>query len=140
MNFIVGILVVLLCTLIQALMISALVKALHWLPEDEKLRNTFTFSTLILCASAVALFIGMFFQVTIWAIVFYGSGEIEEFRQALYFSTVNFTTLGYGDIVLSADRAILGAMEAANGILMLGLSTSFLFSVLSFLLPKREKD
>ena len=43
---------------------------------------------------------------------------------------VNFTSLGYGDITLSADRAILGPMEAANGILMLGLSTSALFSIL----------
>jgi voltage-gated potassium channel Kch len=74
----------------------------------------------------------MFLQVSIWAAVFVATGEVEDASRAIYFSLVNFTTLGYGDITLSEERAILGAMEASSGILMLGLSTAFLFYVLSF--------
>lgn len=52
-------------------------------------------------------------------------------------STVNFATLGYGDIVMSKDRRLLGGLEAVNGVLMLGLTASIMFSVLQLLL-KRE--
>ena len=37
---------------------------------------------------------------------------------------VNFATLGYGDIVMSERWRLLGPLEAANGILMFGVSTS----------------
>jgi hypothetical protein len=37
---------------------------------------------------------------------------------------VNFSTLGYGDIVMSKHWRMLGPIEAANGILMFGVSTS----------------
>ena len=43
---------------------------------------------------------------------------------ALYFSAVNFATLGYGDIVMSERWRLLGPLEAANGILMFGVSTA----------------
>jgi hypothetical protein len=41
----------------------------------------------------------------------------------VYYSGVTFATLGYGDIVLSERWRLLGALEAGNGVLMLGIST-----------------
>jgi hypothetical protein len=38
-------------------------------------------------------------DVTLWAIFCYVSGALSSFEEALYFSTVTFTTVGYGDIV-----------------------------------------
>ena len=64
-------------------------------------------------------------------------GEFKEFATAFYHSVVNFTTLGYGDLVMSEKRRILGALEAANGVLMFGLTTSILFVILNELV-KRE--
>lgn len=72
----------------------------------------------------------MMVQVCIWAAVFLATGEIKPHRTSTYFSMVDFTSLGYGDITISAERGILGPMEDANGVLMLGLSTSALFAVL----------
>jgi hypothetical protein len=51
-------------------------------------------------------------------------GEFDAFATALYHSAVNFATLGYGDIVMSSRWRMLGPLEAANGILMFGVSTS----------------
>lgn len=48
----------------------------------------------------------------------------DEFTTALYYSAVNFATLGYGDIVMSAQWRLLGPIEAANGVLMFGVSTA----------------
>ena len=62
--------------------------------------------------------------------------EFQEFSIAFYHSVVNFSTLGYGDMVMSERYRLLGALEALNGVLMIGLSTGALFAVLSELMRK----
>jgi hypothetical protein len=69
--------------------------------------------------------------VEIWA---YGAaylalGALPDFETALYFSTTSFTTLGYGDVVLDRQWRLFGAIEGANGLILFGWSTAFLFSV-----------
>jgi hypothetical protein len=65
-------------------------------------------------------------QIAIWAALFMMLGEFKTFMPALYHSSVNFATLGYGDIVMSERWRLLGPIEAANGILMFGMSTSLM--------------
>jgi hypothetical protein len=48
----------------------------------------------------------------------------------VYFAFVNYTTLGYGDIVPVRDWQLLGPMTAMNGVLLFGWSTAVLFEVL----------
>lgn len=50
---------------------------------------------------------------------------------ALYFSTVTFTTVGFGDIVLAPSIRMLSAIEAANGFLLFGWTTAFIFELIS---------
>ena len=50
---------------------------------------------------------------------------------------MNFTTLGYGDIVMPDGWRLLGPLEAASGVLMFGLSASSMFTVTSRLLELR---
>ena len=71
--------------------------------------------------------------VEIWAygIAYLAAGALPDFETALYFSTTSFTTLGYGDVVLDRQWRLLGAIEGANGLLLFGWSTAFLFSVTS---------
>jgi voltage-gated potassium channel len=71
-------------------------------------------------------------QVAIWAIAYLmmlPAGELQTMEEALYFSFVTFTTLGYGDITLSEGWRILSGMEALNGILLVGWTTALLFAV-----------
>ena len=58
------------------------------------------------------------------AISYSSIGAFETFAKALYFSLVTYTTLGYGDLVLQDEHRLLGAIEAANGVIMLGWSTA----------------
>ena len=69
--------------------------------------------------------------VEIWsyAILYYGLGALQHFEEALYFSTTSFTTIGYGDVVLDRKWRLLSAIEGANGLILFGWSTAFLFSV-----------
>jgi hypothetical protein len=68
-------------------------------------------------------------EIWAYAFAFQAIGAIQGFEQALYFSTVNFTTLGYGDIVLSEQWRLFAAIEGANGLILIGWSTAFLLAV-----------
>jgi hypothetical protein len=80
------------------------------------------------------LFIGHMIQVAIWAALFMYIDEFSDFATAFYHSMVNFASLGYGDIVMSEEWRLLGAIEASNGVLMFGLSAGTLLSVMNYLL------
>lgn len=71
-------------------------------------------------------------QFATWALVFVFLGEFEDFATAFYHSTVNFTSLGYGDIVMSERWRLLGALEAANGVLMFGVTAGLVLSIMNF--------
>lgn len=82
----------------------------------------------------LALFAGHILQFALWAGLFIYLGEFNSFDSAFYHSVVNFTSLGYGDIVMSDKWRLLGGLEAANGILMFGLTAgSFLALMLRML-------
>jgi hypothetical protein len=69
-------------------------------------------------------------EIWAYAALYLGLGAIQGFEPALYFSTVCFTTLGLGDIVLSPAYRIISAIEAANGLILFGWSTAFLISLM----------
>jgi voltage-gated potassium channel Kch len=70
-------------------------------------------------------------QVVIWAGTFWGLGCFNNFYQALYFSLVTYSTVGYGDLVAPTGWKVFGGVEALMGMLMFGWSASFLFSTVS---------
>ena len=53
-------------------------------------------------------------EITIWAVLFYACGEFTGLAPAFYHSAVNYTSLGYGDVVMSVSRRLLGPLEAAT--------------------------
>jgi voltage-gated potassium channel Kch len=71
--------------------------------------------------------------VEIWAyaVVYLAVGALPDLEAALYFSITSFTTLGYGDVVLDRQWRVFGAIEGANGLILFGWSTAFLFSITS---------
>jgi hypothetical protein len=43
---------------------------------------------------------------------------------------VNFTSLGYGDVVMKQEWKLLGPLEAANGVLMMSMTAAALTAIL----------
>jgi hypothetical protein len=76
-------------------------------------------------------------QIALWAMAFLMVGEISTFEKAYYYSAQNYTSLGYGDIILSEHWRLLGPLEAVNGLLLFGLSTAVMFGVMSRLITNR---
>jgi hypothetical protein len=138
MNTLIGAATLLICMFVQCVVVMLVVHWLRSLQERGLAHLDFARSCGILFVALLMLVVGNIIQVMIWAFLFLALGEIADVRTAIYFSLVNFATLGYGDIVLGEGRRILGAMEALAGVLMLGLSTSLLFAVLSTLISKRH--
>ena len=68
--------------------------------------------------------------VWLWAFCFYGLGIFITLEASVYFALVSYTTLGYGDILLTPEWRILGGMAAANGLLNIGLLTAMLVEAL----------
>ncbi|PTQ74820.1 ion channel [Celeribacter persicus] len=68
--------------------------------------------------------------VWIWAIAFRSLGLFVHFEEALYFSLVAFTTLGFGDLLLPDAWRLLGGFAATNGLLNIGMMTALLMEVL----------
>src|SRR6516225_3384952 len=79
-------------------------------------------------------------EMALWAALFVVCGEFPGFRTAFYHSAVNFTTLGYGDIVMTPSWRLLGPLEAANGVLMFGVSKAMIFAVIQRLVQARFTD
>ena len=86
------------------------------------------------------LFLGHVLQFATWAALFMYLGEFSDFNTAFYHSTVNFTSLGYGDIVMDEKWRLLGGLEAANGVLMFGLSAGAILSMMSGMLRYGPSD
>lgn len=68
-------------------------------------------------------------EIWLWAGIYEGMGAFADFEHALYFSTSTYVTIGYGDVVLPPGMRILGAIEGASGIILIGWSTAFFFSI-----------
>lgn len=78
-------------------------------------------------------------QIWLWAFVYLaiGAEPLNDFSETLYFATVTYTTLGYGDVTLEPSFRMLSAVEGANGFLLFGWTTAFIFEVIGQLY-KRE--
>jgi len=65
-----------------------------------------------------------------WAAVYERIGAARSFGDALLFSLSAMTNGGASDVTLPYQWQMMGALEALNGIIVFGISTAFLFSVL----------
>ena len=85
-------------------------------------------------------FVAHLIEIALWAVLLVICGEFQEFGNAFYHSAVNYTTLGYGDLLLTPSWRLLGPLEAANGALMFGVSTAMVLAVIQRLLLARFED
>jgi voltage-gated potassium channel Kch len=69
-------------------------------------------------------------EAVVWALFFVLAGALPDLETAAYFSLTSYTTVGYGDVVLPEPWRLLGPLEAAVGILMLGWSTGILVAAI----------
>lgn len=67
-------------------------------------------------------------EIALWACAFAIAGLFGDFETAMYYSLMSYTTVGYGDVLPPRSYRLLGPIEAAVGVLMLGISTSIIIA------------
>ena len=119
----------------MAIQVTAVVVMLRYLmrivSEPSNANAGILFDCYVISIVLLVLFTGHLLQVGAWATLFQALNEFSDFQTAFYHSMVNFTSLGYGDIVMSERWRLLGALEASVGILMFGLSAGILVAVMN---------
>jgi voltage-gated potassium channel Kch len=76
-------------------------------------------------------------EISLWAGAYFWRGGISNFATAVYFSTASYTTVGYSDVRPLGSWPLVGAFESLTGVLLLGWSAAFFFSVVSRLFEIR---
>jgi len=132
---------VVICTIfVHAL---ALVATVNLFRHERKLGRVGTGALIDLTIVALVIsfaFVAHLIEIALWAVLFVLCGEFQEFGTAYYFSAVNYTTLGYGDLLLTPSWRLLGPLEATNGALMFGVSAAMVFAVIQRLVLARFED
>ena len=98
---------------------------------------TFWTDVAIVAGTMLIALIAHLIEITIWGLVFVLCGEFSQFGVAFYHSATNYTSLGYGDIIMSSSWRLLGPLETADGMLMFGVSTAMIIAVLQRLIVIR---
>lgn len=118
-----------LCVVIHSLSLVALGRRL--LRTHTSGGAKFSADLLRLIGVTAAIVLVHVFEIGCWASLYVWKGFLSDFPTAFYFSSVTYTTVGYGDVVLPAGARGFSGAEALTGILLTGLSTGFLFAVLN---------
>ena len=74
-------------------------------------------------------------EMALWAVAYGWLGAFDAWSVALFYSLDSFTTRGASGLVLPLRWQMLGAIEAANGVLLFGLTTAFTFTVMQVWWP-----
>jgi len=77
-------------------------------------------------------------EILLWA-AFYRWDCFSSWESAFYFSTTSYSTVGYGDLVLPREWRNLGPIESVTGVLMCGLSASFIFAIVTRLVDRETR-
>ncbi|HEY5711229.1 MAG TPA: ion channel [Allosphingosinicella sp.] len=125
-NLLAGFAVMLLCLSLQAVFVGKCLRSYAAFKDARPGIETGWEAYCLLALVMLVMQLGNLFQITIWALLFRLLGEFDNMKTAIYHSGVNFAGLGYGDIVMSEDRRMLGPLEAVHGVLMFGVSTAVL--------------
>ena len=88
-------------------------------------------TTWLLVRIAGGLVLMHLLDIALWGGLYAWGRAFPDLPSALYFSSVTYTTVGYGDLVLPATWRHVGGIEALTGILMCGWSTGLFLSVVT---------
>jgi hypothetical protein len=125
-NLLAGFVVVTLCVTVHAIGLQVLSHTLkrairHFEPHRHPVG---TIS--VMTATVLVLFALHTVEIWIWALGYLSVGALTSLYDALFFSTLSFSTLGAEEISLRPEWGLFGSIEGVNGFLLIGWSTAYL--------------
>jgi hypothetical protein len=74
-------------------------------------------------------------EATIWAAAYLWLGALDSPRDAMLYSVDSMTTRGASGLMLQRHWQMMGALEGADGMLLFGISTAYMFAVMQTYWP-----
>jgi hypothetical protein len=116
--------------IIHALFMVAGVKAARWRRSRFGDVGKEMVRAVLLSVLTVWMFLAIILEAGLWALLYLFNPLITalpDLETAFYFSMVTFTTLGFGDVVLTGQWRMLASIQAANGVIIFGWTTALIF-------------
>jgi len=124
-----GLGMMILTTMIHALFMVSGMRLAEWRLSLSGNRGHIGKATLV-SAHITWMFLAIVIEAWLWALLYLYNPLITtlpDLETAFYFSMVTFTTLGYGDVVLTGNWRTLASIQAANGVIIFGWTTALIF-------------
>jgi hypothetical protein len=122
---------------VHALVMTILVWVARAVSAENKLHPA-VFLMAVMISTVSVLMAAHALEVFVWALTYFLAAAAPPGAKLVYFAFVNYTTLGYGDVVPVERWHLLGPMTALNGVLLIGWSTAVIFEVLRRALERSD--
>jgi len=114
---------------IHALVMTIVVQVVQRASAKSKIGSSI-YLVMVMIPTVLVLMATHTVEVMVWAFAYFIVNAAPDGADRVYFAFVNYTTLGYGDVVPVTRWRLLGPMTAMNGVLLFGWSTAVIFEVL----------
>src|SRR5829696_8503616 len=124
---------------VHAIVMTLVVNVVRRVGSWER-RNQSLWLASVMVATVGVLLMAHVAEVILWSVTYLILDAGPSGADVLYFAFVNYTTLGYGDIVPVERWRLIGPITAMNGILLFGWSTAVIFEVLDVATQARRSS
>ena len=114
---------------IHSLVTATLVRVIQRVADKDSL-HPWLLLIAIMSAAVAILMMAHISEIMVWSLGYAVINAAPTGTDLLDFAFVNYTTLGYGDVVPVKAWRLIGPMTALNGVLLIGWSTAVIFEVL----------
>jgi hypothetical protein len=138
-----GLPLIALCTVIHVFFLGLLNERFIWAMSLVRGRRGFvTVFALVMSLAVTVITLLHGLEAAIWAGSYFLLGALPDARSASLYSLSAITTYGHEELHLAEHWRMMGALEALNGMILFGLTTAFLFSMIQRVwpLPRWARD
>jgi hypothetical protein len=117
--------------------VTFMVSVLHTIRirlESRSLGLPYVFAIVIsaICVMGLLLAVLHGIEAALWAAAYVWLGAVDSPETAILYSVDSMATRGASGVMLQPHWQLMGALEAADGMLLFGISTAFIFTVMQF--------
>jgi hypothetical protein len=132
-----GLLLIALTIAVHMTGVTLLVSVLHGFRVRLESRNrslAHVIAIVVAAFTAMGLLLAVLhgIEAEFWAATYLWLGALDSPRAAILYSIDSMATRGASGLALPPHWRMMGALEAADGMLLFGISTAFIFTVMQF--------
>jgi hypothetical protein len=98
--------------------------------NEGKFRHGFRNWIIMSAALGLSLAVLHGIETVAWGFLYWWFGALDTLSDAIFFSIDSMTTRGASGLTLKQDWRMAGALEGADGMLLFGISTAFIFAMM----------